>query len=119
MLLMRPRRLGRSMNTSCSTPLSTTAARASCVLALIRISVPIGRSSPFRLEPAGHAGGAQQLRGLEQRQPHHTREAAAQSSDEHRAVSLNRIGAGLVAALARVPVVARFLGRNLTERDLA
>src|SRR5277367_6865771 len=110
---MSPRRLGRSRNTSCSTPLSTTAARASWVLALIRISVPSGRSGPFHLEPAGHARRAQQVRGLEQRQPHHTRVAAPQSADEHGAVTLNRIGAGLVAALARVPVVARFLGRDL------
>src|SRR5579862_423113 len=107
MLLMSPRRLGRSMNTSCSTPLSTSAARASCVLALIRISVPIGRRGPFL--PAGNARGVQQLRGLEQRQPHHTRIAAAQPADEYGAVALNRISAGLVAALARLPVVARFL----------
>src|SRR5580698_8345662 len=115
MLLMSPRRLGRSMNTSCSTPLSTTAARASCVLALIRISVPIGHRGPFL--PAGHARRAQQLRGLEQRQPHHPREAAAQAADEHGAVSLNRVAAGLVAALTRVPVVACFLGCDLAERD--
>ena len=53
MLLMRPRRLARSRNTSCSTPLSTTAARASCVLALMRISVLIGRDDPARLRHRG------------------------------------------------------------------
>src|SRR5580658_1587803 len=107
------------MNTSCSTPLSTRAARASLVLALIRISVPIGRSDPFRLEPAGHARRAQHLRRLVKRQTHHARVAAAQCGDEDGTVSLDRITAGLVAALSRGPVIPRLLARDLAEGDLA
>src|ERR1700692_1837938 len=111
---MSPRRLARSRNTSCSTPFSATAARASCVLALMRISVLIADRRPVR-----HAGLLQQLRRFEQRQTHHARIAAAQIGDEYGCAALNGIAARFVARLARGPIVAGFGGADRAECDFA
>src|SRR5580698_2869482 len=100
MLLMRPRRLERSRYTSCSTPFSTTAARASWVFALIRISVLMGRCSRDtrvpRHAPSRHACRVQELGRLEQRQAHHAGKAAAQLGHEDGPEALNGVAAGLV-----------------------
>src|SRR5271163_1340390 len=93
MLLISPRRLLRSRNTSCRTPFSTTAARASCVLALIRISVLIGRRP-------------KQLCGFEQRQSHYSGVAAAQVRYENGGTALYGVGACLVAWFPGFPVCA-------------
>src|ERR1700722_6168410 len=111
---MSPRRLARSRNTSCSTPFSTTAARASCTLALMRISVLIADRRPVR-----HAGPLQKLCRFEQRQTHHPRIAAAQIGDEYGGAALNGIAAGFVVRLARGPIVARLGGADRPEGDFA
>src|SRR6202142_383553 len=112
MLLISPRRLARSRNTSCSTPFSTTAARASCVLALTRISVLIDRRSSARDRrvPDGDPGRIQQCRGFEQRQSHDAGIAALQIRDEYGRITLDRIAARLVARLPRIPVSGSFGG---------
>src|SRR3984957_12771677 len=123
MLLIRPRRLIRSRNTSCSTPFSTTAARASWVLALTRISVLIAAvpCSPGQAAamPAPHARLAQQFGGFEQRQSHHAGIAAAQIGDENRRPSLYGIGPRLVGRLAGLPVILDFFGCEVAKSDFA
>ena len=54
----------------------------------------------------GIPAAASSSRGLEQRQPHDPRVAAAQVLDEHRAAPLDGVAARLVARLAAVPVGA-------------
>src|SRR5579864_5845571 len=103
MLLINPRRLARSRNTSCRTPFSTTAARASCVLALTRMSVLIAL-------PTRHTGCLEQRRGFEQRQSHHAGITAFQVRDEDGGVSLDGVSARLVGRLSGFPVAARFAG---------
>src|SRR5271165_425442 len=111
---MSPRRLARSRNTSWSTPFSTTAARASCVLALMRISVLIANRAPVR-----NAGLLQKFCRLEQRQTHHPGIAAAQIGDEYGCAALDGVAAGFVARLARGPIVASLDGADRPERDFA
>src|ERR1700694_4448396 len=111
---MSPRRLARSRNTSWSTPFSTTAARASCVLALMRISVLIADPRPVR-----HAGLLQKFCRFEQRQTHHARIAALKIGDEYGRTALNGIAAGFVARLARGPIVVGLGGADRPERDFA
>src|SRR5882762_9098402 len=119
-LLTRPRRLVRSMWISCTTPLSSMAARVSRGAMLTRISMLTGlRSRARAVPPVRHARGTQQLRRLEQRQTHDSRVAAAQVLDEHRGAPLDRVPAGLVTRLARVPVGAAFGATEGPEAHLA
>src|SRR5271154_3670074 len=106
MLLINPRRLLRSRNTSCRTPFSTTAARASCMLALMRISVLMGCRS-------------KQFRGFEQRQSHYSGVAAAQIGYENGGAALYGVGACLVARFPGFPVRAGLGGIYAPESDLA
>src|SRR5580700_3513636 len=110
MLLIKPRRLVRSRNTSCSTPFSTSAARASWLFALIRISLPIDRASACDA-PQRHARRLEQLGGFIQRQTHHRGIAAAQAGDEYGTTPLNGISTRLVARLSGMPIVARLRRR--------
>src|SRR5256885_6055559 len=77
------------------------------------------RSRARAVPPVRHARLTQQLRGLEQRQTHHSRVAAAQVLDEHRGAPLDRVPAGLVTRLARVPVGAAFGATEGPEAHLA
>src|ERR1700676_4960977 len=104
---MSPRRLARSRNTSWSTPFSTTAARASCVLALMRISVLIADPRPAR-----HAGLLQKCCRFEQRQTHYARIAALKIGDEYGCAALNGITTGFVVRLAGSPIVAGLGGAD-------
>src|SRR5689334_23672131 len=99
----RPRLALRSIRSSCTTPDPVTATRVSWGVTLIRIS-----SVTQFLE---------ELAGLEERQPHDPRVAAAKLHDKPRRASLDGIGAGLVVALARGDVLRDLLGGELLELD--
>src|SRR6188508_2954522 len=93
----RPRLAARSIRSSCTTPAEVTATRVSRGVTLIRMS-----STQL----------VEELAGLVQRQPHHSRVAAAQLDHEARGAPLDRVGAGLVVALA-----ARYVLRDLVARQ--
>src|SRR3974390_1816116 len=116
MLLIKPRRLARSRNTSCRTPFSTTAARASCVLPLIKISVLM--NAPAAL-PVRQARRRQQFSGFEQRQSHHPGVAALKIGDKYGSMSLNGVAPRLVARLAGIPVGMRLGGAYGPEGNQA
>src|SRR5262245_18452495 len=107
MLPTRPRLASRSITSSCTWPAASTATRVSRGLTLTRISSLMLR-----------ALAAEELGGLVQRQPHHPRITAAQLADELRGATLDRIGAGLVVALAGGDVVADLLARERLEADV-
>src|ERR1700741_4239968 len=92
----RPRLALRSIRSSCTTPEPVTATRVSCGVTLIRIS----SVAQFLEERAG----------LEERQPHDARVAAAQLHDKPRRAPLDGISAGFVVALARGDVLRNVLG---------
>src|SRR5262245_24245251 len=98
MLPTSPRLAARSISSSCTTPAAVTATRVSCGVTLMRIS-----STQLFEDQAG----------LVQRQPHHARIAAAQLDHEARGAALDRVGAGLVVALA-----GRHVMRDLVRRQL-
>src|SRR4051812_19255083 len=96
MLPTSPREFERSMSSSCTTPAIRMATRVSCDVLLTRTS-----SIEARVLRHFHAGRVQELRRLEQRQPHHARIAALEALDEDRRQSLDRVSAGLVVGFAR------------------
>src|SRR6187402_376892 len=98
-----PRRLCRSMNSSVSTPFSTSAARFSRGATLIRISVVTGKPRQLSV-PDRDARLLQQVCGLEERQAHDAGVRARDAGDEHGPESLDRVGAGLALRLAALPV---------------
>src|SRR6056297_2005000 len=118
---MRPRRAARSMKISCSTPFSSTAARTSRGVTLIRISSPIALSLPLGCRQGQQidARGSQQLPGLVQRQSHHAGIAALESAHEQRTEALDGITAGLVPGLASGPVLPHLSLIELPEPDPA
>src|SRR3954471_16483564 len=100
----RPRLALRSMSSSCTTPEPVTATRVSWGVTLIRIS----SVTQF----------VEELAGLEERQPHDARVAAAQLHDKPPCAPLDGIRAGLVVAFARGDVLGDLLGAELLELDL-
>src|SRR6185369_15320222 len=106
MLPTSPRLAERSTTSSCTWPAASTATRVSCGVTLTSIS-------SYTLGP--HA--LEQLRGLVQRQAHHAGEAAAQLDHELRGAPLDRVGAGLVVALAGGDVLADLVRRQRLELD--
>src|SRR6056297_2055442 len=101
---MRPRRAARSTKVSCSTPFSSTAARTSRGVTLIRISSPIGLSLRHRQGQQVDAGTGQQLSRFIQGQTHDAGIAALDPTHEQRAETLYGVAAGLVPGLAAGPV---------------
>src|SRR5678816_627372 len=100
----RPRLALRSIRSSCTTPEPVTATRVSCGVTLIRIS----SVTQF----------VEELAGLEERQPHDSRVAAAQLHDKPRRAPLDGIGAGLVVALAGGDVPVSYTHLTLPTSDL-
>src|SRR5688500_1090574 len=101
MLPTRPRLALRSMSSSCTTPAPMIATRVSCGVTLIRIS---SLTEFF-----------QQAVGLVERQAHHAGIAAAQLDHEAPGAALDRVGAGLVVALAARGVLRDLVGRELLQ----
>src|SRR5574341_1851367 len=101
MLPTRPRLLARSIRSSWMTPAPVMATRVSCGVTLIRISSLTHLS--------------EKLARLVERQPHHARVAALDLDHEARGASLDRVGAGLVVALAARHVLGDLVGRERRE----
>src|SRR5258706_649719 len=124
MLPTSPRLAARSMRSSCTTPEPVMATRVSCGVTLTRMSsLTLTRTVPVDVllrEPARRRARQplEHLGGLEERQPHHPRVAAAQLGDEARGRALDRVGAGLVVGLAGGDLVRDLAGRELLEPHL-
>src|SRR5512134_771957 len=106
MLPTSPREADRSICNSCTTPAVSTATRVSCGVMFMSTS---SMERAYRVIPSlrGEAGGGsdlqdrhsrlpQQLRGLEQRQPHHAGIAAFEPLHEHGGKALDGVSARLV-----------------------
>src|SRR5258706_4480830 len=106
MLPTSPRLAARSMRSSCTTPEPVMATRVSCGVTLTRMSsLTLTRTVPVDVllrEPARRRARQplEHLGGLEEPQPHHPRVAAAPVGDEALGPALDRVGAGLVVAVA-------------------
>src|SRR5690348_2950890 len=102
MLPTNPLPVSRSTCNSCATPCWITATRVSCRVTLIRISSLTTGMSQQRRAPEF----AEQLVGLEQRQPHHAGVAPVDGSNEDSPAALNGIGTRLVERFAAGHVLA-------------
>src|SRR5207342_2318502 len=102
-----PRRLARSMCSSCNMPFSTSATRVSRGVTFIRISSDT-------LAPSDRGELPQQHPCLVHRQSHHTAVAALDAGDEGAGTALDAIGPGLAA-----PFAAGHVGGDIGIRKLA
>src|SRR5258708_12960564 len=113
MLPTSPRLAVRSTSSSCTTPARVIATRVSRGVTLMRISSGTGCVQPL-----------DELPGLVKRQAHYAGIAAAQVHDEQGSPPLDRVGAGLVVALAAGDVLLDLLlgerlEAHIRDRDRA
>src|SRR6185503_19893276 len=122
----RPRLSSRSICSSCTAPCSVTATRVCCGVTLIRICSFIGTHGARtpRLpsiqgcwSPLGYDNSEfrEELRRLEERQPHDPGVAAFDALDEGAGAALDGVGARLVERLAGLDVGGEALGGHRAE----